>query len=212
MLDNVNTPILCEQVPRIGNKFSQWLGTTVLKLMGWSYSGTFPCCSKMILAVAPHTSNWDFVLGLAVAFNLRLKISFFGKHSIFIPPFERILHRLGGIPIERSTKHGLVDAMASKMREAESMVLCLSPEGTRSPISPWKTGFLHIAHKANVPVFLVAFNYKKKLIEFGPLHDIGDNTQHELNKIYLHFKYVQGKYPEKMITKIVPPVEREIEK
>ena len=149
---------------------------------------------------------------LRVAFNLRLKISFFGKHSIFIPPFDRILHRLGGIPIERSTKHGLVDAMASKMREAESMVLCLSPEGTRSPISPWKTGFLHIAHKANVPVFLVAFNYKKKLIEFGPLHNIGDNTQYELNKIYLHFKYVQGKYPEKMITKIVPLVEREIEK
>ena len=212
MLDNVNTPILCDQVPRIGNKFSQWLGTTVLKLMGWSYTGTFPCCAKMILAVAPHTSNWDFVVGIAVAFNLRLKITFFGKHSIFIPPFDRLLRRWGGIPIERSTKHGVVNGMADKMREAESMVLCLSPEGTRSPISPWKTGFLHIAYNANVPVFLVAFDYKKKLIEFGPMHNIGDNTQHELDRIYLHFKNVQGKYPEKMITKVVPLVEREIEK
>ena len=182
------------------------------QVCGWTFVDDFPDEPAGVFAMLPHTSNWDFVLGLAVAFNLRLKISFFGKHSIFIPPFDRILHRLGGIPIERSTKHGLVDAMASKMREAESMVLCLSPEGTRSPISPWKTGFLHIAHKANVPVFLVAFNKKKKLIEFGPLHNIGDNTQYELNKIYLHFKYVQGKYPEKMITKIVPPVEREIEK
>jgi 1-acyl-sn-glycerol-3-phosphate acyltransferase len=212
MLDSVNTPILCKQVPRIGNKFSQWLGTRVLKLLGWSYSGTFPCCSKMILAVAPHTSNWDFVLGIAVAFNLRLKISFFGKHSIFILPFDRLLRRLGGIPIERSSTHGWVDGMADKMREAESMVLCLAPEGTRSPISPWKTGFLHIAYKAKVPVFLVAFDYKKKLIEFGPLHNISDNTQYELNWIYLHFKNAQGKYPEKMITKVVPPVEREIEK
>ncbi|MFT6345518.1 MAG: 1-acyl-sn-glycerol-3-phosphate acyltransferase [Paraglaciecola sp.] len=212
MLDSINTPILCKQVPRIGNKFSQWLGTAVLKSMGWSYSGTFPCCSKMIIGVAPHTSNWDFVLGLAVAFNLRLKISFFGKHSLFIPPFSRLLRRCGGIPIERNTKHGVVDGMADKMRDAKSMVLCLAPEGTRSPVSPWKTGFLHIAHKSNVPVFLVAFDYKKKLIEFGPIHNIGDNIQYELNRIYLHFKQVQGKYPEKMITKIIPPVEREIER
>jgi 1-acyl-sn-glycerol-3-phosphate acyltransferase len=212
MLDNVNTPILCEKIPRIGNKFSQWLGTAILKSMGWRYSGTFPCCAKMILAIAPHTSNWDFVVGIAVAFNLRLKITFFGKHSIFIPPFDRFLRRWGGVPIERSTKHGVVNGMAKQMLKAESMVLCLAPEGTRSPISPWRTGFLHIAHKANVPVFLVTFDYKKKLIELGPMHNISDNTQHELNRIYLHFKQAQGKYPEKMIIKVVPPVEKEIEK
>jgi 1-acyl-sn-glycerol-3-phosphate acyltransferase len=207
MLESVNTPILCSEVPRIGNKFSHWLGTATLKLMGWRYRGQFPCHAKMIIAVAPHTSNWDFVLGLAVAFNLRLKISFFGKHSIFIPPFDRLLRRWGGIPVERSKTHGVVDNMAEKMRQAEQMVLCLSPEGTRSPIAPWKTGFLHIAHKANVPVFLVAFDYKKKLIEFGPTHKISDNTQLELNKIYEHYQNVQGKFPEKMLTKVVTPME-----
>jgi 1-acyl-sn-glycerol-3-phosphate acyltransferase len=189
----------------MGNKFSQWLGTTVLKLMGWGYGGTFPCCSKMIIVIAPHTSNWDFVLGLAVAFNLRLKISFFGKHSIFIPPFDRLLRGIGGIPIERSANHGVVDSMAERMREADEMILCLSPEGTRSPIFPWKTGFLHIAHKANVPIVLVSFDYKKKLIEFGPMHNISDNTQNELDRIYLHFEKVQGKYPDKTLTKVVPP-------
>ena len=212
MPESLNTPILCKEIPRRGNKFSQWLGKTVLKLMGWRYSGTFPCSSKLIIVVAPHTSNWDFVIGIAVVFYLRLKISFFGKHSIFIPPFDRILRRLGGIPIERSSKNGVVDDMASKMKEAESMILALSPEGTRSPISPWKTGFLHIAHKANVPVLMVAFNYKKKLIEFGPTHNISDNTQHELNRIYQHYDKVQGKYPEKTLTKVVPPVEKKIEK
>lgn len=212
MLDKVNTPILCDQVPRIGNKFSQWLGASVLKLMGWRYQGTFPCCSKMIIAIAPHTSNWDFVIGIAVAFNLRLKISFFGKHSLFMPPFGGLLRRWGGIPVERTSKHGVVDDMASKIREAESMVLCIAPEGTRSPVSPWKTGFLHIAHKANVPVFLVTFDYKKKLIEFGPMHNISDNTQNELNKIYQHFKNAHGKYPEKMITKLASSVEIDIEK
>lgn len=212
MPESLNTPILCKQVPRKGNKFSQWIGKTVLTLMGWRYSGNFPCSSKMIIVVAPHTSNWDFVLGIAVVFNLRIRISFFGKHSIFIPPFDRLLRRWGGIPIERSAQHGVVDAMANKMKEAENMLLCLSPEGTRSPVSPWKTGFLHIAHKAEVPVFMIAFNYKKKLIEFGPTHNISDNTQHELNRIYLHYQPVQGKYPEKMITRVVPPVEKKIEK
>lgn len=212
MLDRVNTPILCEKIPRIGNKLSQWLGTAILRCLGWHYSGTFPCCSKMILAVAPHTSNWDFVLGIAVAFNLRLKITFFGKHSIFVPPFDSILRRWGGIPVERTSKHRVVDGMADSMRKAQSMILCLAPEGTRSPITPWKTGFLHIASKANVPVFLVAFDYKKKLIEFGPMHNISDNTQYELNRIYLHFKQAQGKYPEKMIIKVVPPLETKIEK
>lgn len=209
MADSVNTPILCDQVPRMGNKYSQWLGTTFLRLMGWRYSGEFPCLSKMIIIVAPHTSNWDFVLGLAVAFNLRLKITFFGKHSIFVPPLGRLFKRLGGIPIERSQTHGVVDNMAAKMREAEQMVLCLSPEGTRSPIFPWKTGFLHIAHKAKAPVFLVAFDYKKKLIEFGPVMDISDNTQSELNNIYQHYKNTQGKFPEKMITQVVPVGEKD---
>lgn len=201
MGDSVNTPILYEQIPRTGNKFSQWLGTFVLKTLGWQYQGRFPPCPKMIIAVAPHTSNWDFVIGLAVAFNLRLKIAFFGKHSIFIPPFAGILKRLGGIPIQRSKTQGVVDQMAEQMRNAKQMILCLSPEGTRSPILPWKTGFLHIAHKADVPVFLVAINYKKKLIEFGPLHNISDNTQLELEKIYQHFEKVPGKFPEKMLTK-----------
>lgn len=212
MGERVNTPILCDQVPRVGNKFSQWLGTSVLKMFGWQYKGSFPNCAKMIIAVAPHTSNWDFVIGLAVAFNLRLKISFFGKHSLFIPPFDRLLRRVGGIPIQRSKTHGVVDLMAEKMRDVEQMVLCLSPEGTRSPILPWKTGFLHIAHKANVPVFLVAINYKKKLIEFGPLHNISDNTQMELEKIYQYFERIPGKFPEKMLTREITPMERKVGK
>ncbi|MGS2721218.1 1-acyl-sn-glycerol-3-phosphate acyltransferase [Paraglaciecola aestuariivivens] len=204
MPERINTPILCKQIPQSGNKFSHWLGTTVLNLLGWQYHGEFPCAKKMIIAVAPHTSNWDFVIGLAVKFNLGLKISFFGKDSIFIPPFGYLLKRLGGIPIKRSQAHGVVSAMAEKMREAEQMILALSPEGTRSPISPWKSGFLHIAHQAQVPVFLVAINYKKKRIEFGPMLNISDNIQDEMNKIYQYFQDIEGKYPEKTITEVVP--------
>ena len=212
MPDSLNTPDICKQIPRRGNRFSQWLGKTVLKLLGWRCTGKFPSASKLIIIVAPHTSNWDFVIGIAVVFYLRLKISFFGKHSIFVGPFDGILRRLGGIPIKRTAKHGVVDSMAANMKEADSMLLALSPEGTRSPISPWKTGFLHIAHKAQVPVVMVAFDYKNKQIDFGPQLDISDNIQYELNRIYQYYQNVQGKYPEKMLTDIVPIAEKEIEK
>ena len=204
MGDRLNTPILCDSIPRIGNKFSCWLGKTVLRVLGWQFSGEFPKLPKMILIIAPHTSNWDFVVGVGVAFSLRLKISFFGKHSIFIPPFDRLLRHFGGIPIERSNAHGMVEQMAKQMRDADKMILCLSPEGTRSRIKKWKTGFLHIAHKADVPVFLVAFDYKKKHIEFGPVQKIGDDITLELNKIYSHYASVQAKYPEKIATNIMP--------
>jgi 1-acyl-sn-glycerol-3-phosphate acyltransferase len=204
MVDRLNIPILSDSIPRIGNKFSYWIGKTVLRVMGWQFSGEFPSHSKMIIVVAPHTSNWDFVLGLGVAFSLRLKISFFGKHSIFIPPFDRLLKRWGGIPVERSSAHGIVEQMSNQMRDADKMILCLSPEGTRSRIEKWKTGFLHIAQKADVPVFLVAFDYKKKHIEFGPVHKIGDDITLELNKIYRHYADVQAKYPEKVATNTMP--------
>jgi len=204
MAQPLNTPILSGEIPRMGNKFSCYLGKTILRLMGWHFAGEFPAQPKMILIVAPHTSNWDFVIGLAVVFSLRLKITFFGKHSIFIPPFDRLLRRWGGMPVERSAKHGVVEQMADEMRKADKMILCLAPEGTRSRVENWKTGFLHIAHKAKVPVLLVAFDYKKKHIEFGPLHKISEDIPHELNKIYQHYADVQAKFPDKVASNVRP--------
>ena len=200
----VNTPILSEDIPRMGNRFSCCLGEWVLRGLGWRFSGSFPSHSKMIIIVAPHTSNWDFVIGLAIAFNLRLKITFFGKHSIFIPPFDHLLKRWGGIPVERANKHGVVEQMAAEMGRAQKMILCLAPEGTRTKVENWKTGFLHIAYKAKVPVFLVAFDYKKQLIEFGPVHEISEDIPHELNRIYQHYAGVQAKYPDKFATNVRP--------
>jgi 1-acyl-sn-glycerol-3-phosphate acyltransferase len=205
MGDSLNTPKLSADLPRIGNALSQQLGTIVLRMLGWKFVGEFPAYKKMIVAVAPHTSNWDFVVGIAVAFSLRLKISFFAKGSLFIPPFDLLLRRCGGIPIERSKSQGVVDQMVQKIRTAEQIILCLAPEGTRSKQKNWKTGFLHIAHKADIPVFLVAFDYKKKQIELGPARKISDDIQTELNQIYRYYASVQGKYPANVATNIIVP-------
>ncbi|MEH6712917.1 MAG: 1-acyl-sn-glycerol-3-phosphate acyltransferase [Paraglaciecola polaris] len=205
MASRLNTPTLSDELPRIGNAFSCFLGTRVLQLMGWQFSGEFAQHKKMIIAVAPHTSNWDFVIGIAVAFSLKLKITFFVKSSLFIPLFSRLLRRWGGVPIKRHQAHGVVEQMVAKIREADKMILCLAPEGTRSKQENWKTGFLHIASKSDIPVFLVAFDYKKKRIELGPVLKIGKDTQQELNRIYQHYSTVQAKFPDKVATNITPP-------
>lgn len=207
MFQPLNIPQLDSNIPRLGNRFSFWLGKAVLRLMGWSYYGTFAPDKKMVLIVAPHTSNWDFVLGLAVAFSLKLKISFFGKHSIFIPPFDRVLKRCGGIPIERGRAHGVVGQITSEMKKADKMILCLSPEGTRSKIDNWKTGFLHIAHNADVPVFMVGLDYAKKKIILGPSITVTSDTQTEMKKVYEFYANVQAKFPHKVSC----PLEKQID-
>ncbi len=84
-------PLIKKDVPRAGSKFTYWLGCQFLKLNGWRYRGEFPNRAKMIVAVAPHTSNWDFFVGLAVKFSLMLKIQFLGKHTIFVPIIGKLL-------------------------------------------------------------------------------------------------------------------------
>lgn len=205
MASKLNTPDLSEDLPRVGNAFSCWLGKATLKLMGWQFSGEFPKHKKMIIAVAPHTSNWDFVIGIAVAFTLKLKITFFAKSSLFIPPFSVLLSRWGGLPIKRQKAHGMVEQMSEKARQADKMILCLAPEGTRGKRENWKTGFLHIAYNADMPVFLVAFDYKKKRIELGPVLTISENIPLELQRIYQHYHTVHAKFPDKVATNLTPP-------
>ena len=207
MSSSEGLPKVPAELPRIGNRFTRGLGRFVLSLFGWRIEGELPNLPKIVVAGAPHTSNWDFVIGLAVVFCLKLKISFFGKHSIFIPPFSALLKRWGGIPIERSRSHGVVEQMIGKVKQADKMLLCLAPEGTRSKISPWKSGFIHIARHANVPVFLIGLDYQHKTILFGPIFDPSNDTELEMEKVYEFYARVQPKYP----SQVAYPAEKTIE-
>lgn len=117
---------------------------------------------KFILAVAPHTSNWDFVVGISVMFALDIKINFLGKHSIFIGPFKYLLNNIGGIPVYRDKNYGVVEQLVNRCQQSEHFVLGIAPEGTRSKTSQWKSGFLHIAHQANIPVVPVSLDFGKR--------------------------------------------------
>lgn len=192
---------LPENMPIRGNRFSVFMGAFVLKMMGWRMEGEFPNEKKVIIAVAPHTSNWDFVIAVSFMFCMRLKTSFMAKSTLFMPPFRTIMHWLGGLPINRSRAHGVVAQMVDKFKKEETLVLALAPEGTRRLAPRWKTGFLQIAAKADVPVLLLGLDYKRKVFVVGPCLNISHDIDAELNRTLAFFDEITGKYPENCNTK-----------
>ncbi len=192
----LDLPVLPECIPRARGRFSRSIGIIILKALRWSVVGTFPQKPKFIIAVAPHTSNWDFVIGMAMMFALNLRVSFLGKKDIFIWPFKSLLESIGGIAIERSEKHGVVEQMVGQFNQHEQFILALAPEGTRKKTHQWKSGFLHIAHKSNVPVVPVSFDFAKKEIHIHSAIFIGDDIIEELAAFKNIFIDVCAKKPQ----------------
>ena len=186
-------PRLGAAVPRRGNAALAFLGRAVLRLMGWRVEGEAPDLPKFVIAVAPHTSNWDFVVGAAAMFALDLRLAFIGKHTLFRPPFGAMLRWMGGIPVDRSRPHGLVDDSVAAFSKMDRRVLAIAPQGTRSPVPRFKTGFLHIARGANVPVMLAALDYEAKCVRLGPTITPGEDVEADRALVEAHFSRVRGK-------------------
>jgi len=158
----------------------------VMVWCGWKITGELPQHPKFILAVAPHTSNWDFFVAIAGVFSLNLKVSFLAKDSIFRWPVKSLLTALGGIGVDRSHSHGVVGQIVEEFNANEQFILGIAPEGTRSKTIEWRTGFLHIAKQANVPVVPVSFDFVKKEVRFHPAVDI----KGDINQALVEFKQV----------------------
>ena len=194
--------------PEGGNRFSGWLGRSLLRLTGWRIEGAIPQYPKMVIAVAPHTSNWDFFLGVAVLFALRIKIRFLGKHSIFVPVAKQLLEMIGGMPVDRNAPHGLVADVVAQFDAQDKMILAVAPEGTRSPKFPWKTGFLAIAHQANAKVVLIGFDFARKSVVIGPTLVSAGDFDADMQEVYRFFGTVTAKYPKNVVlAKPQTPVE-----
>lgn len=176
-------PAMNHLVPRRQGKFSVSVGKFVLKALGWKLVGQLPEQKKFILAVAPHTSNWDFIVGFSAMLALDLRTHFMGKASIFVWPFKGLLTRMGGIPIYRDKAHGVVQQMVSHCNNSEQFVLGLAPEGTRSKTKEWKSGFIHIAHQADIPVVPVSLHFDSKEVKFQPAMNISADTEQELQRV-----------------------------
>jgi len=188
-------PSLGSAVPRRGNAAVALLGRSVLSLLGWRVEGALPDIPKFVVAVAPHTSNWDFVVGAAAMFALDLRLAFISKHTLFRWPFGAVLRWMGGIPVDRSRPHGMVEDSIAAFSAMDRRVLAIAPQGTRRPVPHFKTGFLHIARGAGVPIALAALDYDAKVVRLGPTVTPGEDIEAERERIEAHFAGVRGRRP-----------------
>lgn len=188
-------PELPASIPRRGSPLWRWIGRNLMRVAGWGIEGNFPDRPRMVVAVAPHTSNWDFVHGAAAMFALDLRVCFIGKHTIFVWPFSTFFRWMGGIPVDRSAARGVVGEVVDSFRNASSLVLVIAPEGTRRKVERFRTGFLHIARGAGVPVVLVGLDYSTRTIRIGPLIEVGEDIDAERRRIEAHFAKIPGRYP-----------------
>jgi 1-acyl-sn-glycerol-3-phosphate acyltransferase len=147
----------------------QSVGRFVLRRKGWRTEGELPDCPKLVAALAPHSSNWDFIIGASVVLALGLRVAFIGKHTLFQWPLGAFMRWLGGIPVNRARPDGFADAMIAEFGAREQLWLGVAPEGTRTDGAQFKSGFYRIARAAGVPILPVYFNYRRKVMGFLPL-------------------------------------------
>lgn len=172
------------------------------KLFGWKIVGTLPKDhKKMILVVAPHTSWKDLFIGFAARHALKIPHGkFLGKKELFEGFLGRFLRNLGGIPVDRSAKLGIVEQVVRYFQENEEFIVGLSPEGTRKRVSALKTGFYHISKNAHVPMVLLGFNYKNKQVVVGETFYASESEEADFKKIIAFFSTIVGANPANDLT------------
>ena len=189
-------PVLGASVPKRGNAFSRAVGRLGLALLAFRFEGSIPDIPRCVMIVAPHTSNWDFVVGLFAKVALGLRARFIAKHTLFRGPFGAVLRWLGGIPVDRSAHGGIVESAVGALRAADQLYLVITPEGTRKKTPAWKSGFHRIAVGAEVPILPVAFDYRKRAIVFQPLFQPSGDYEVDLTALRSGFEAAMAYRPE----------------
>lgn len=192
--DDILIP-LPPNAPRVKrNRFTRWLGRTVLRLGGWRMVGEFPDIPKLVLIGAPHSSNWDGVWAFGAKAAVGLDIRILGKDSLFrVPLLGLVLRRLGVMPVDRAAASGVVEQAAQLIRSHDRLWYGLAPEGTRKRVERWKSGFWKIAKAADVPVLRMYFHYPERIIGIGPLFYPGDDMAADMAELRTWYRPWMGK-------------------
>lgn len=164
--------------------------------MGWTTEVTVDHPDKYIICLAPHTSNWDFILGLLYSRSIGMQSNFLMKKEWFFWPLGPIFRSLGGIPVYRQKHSSMTESMAESAKQAKVFHLCITPEGTRSKNPDWKKGFYFIALKAGIPILLYGLDYERKLIQCTKTVIPSGDLEADMRDIKLYFKGFKGKKPE----------------
>jgi len=172
--------------------------TFLLKLFGWNYKLPVEIPDKCVLCVAPHTSNWDYIVGYIFYKSvISTKPHVLMKKELFFFPFNYFFKSMGGIPVDRKKKNSIAHQMVTLFNAANQLHLAIAPEGTRKRNARWKTGFYHIAYEAGVPITLAYIDYAKKEVGIKKnFYPTGDSMS-DIEEIKSYYADVQAKYPAK---------------
>ena len=187
-----------DQLPRRGPGFLPWLGLWILRLFDWRVTGELPNIAKAVVIVAPHTSNWDGLFGLAAIQALKLRVNAMGKDSLFIGPLGWLLRYMGAIPVDRGTSQGMVSQIAVRFHQEPALFLAIAPEGTRHGAERWKTGFYQIASEARVPILIVGFDYRHREVRIIKTLMPSGDAQADMHAIYAAYQGIQPRNPDKL--------------
>lgn len=167
------------------------------KVLGWQLFGALdPKIKKCVIIVVPHTSSFDFIMGLLIRSILKLRINYLGKKELFTWPIGYYFRWTGGAPLDRTPGQNKVESIAKLFQEHKTFRLALSPEGTRKKVSQWKTGFYYIATSANVPIIPIAVDYAKKQVRIGDVFEPTGSIEKDLPVLQKHFIGAMGHIPE----------------
>jgi hypothetical protein len=191
----VTIPRLGDAVDRRGNALSRALAVVAMRLTGWRIEGEFPNLSRFVVIVAPHTSNWDFFVGVMAMFAIGFRGTFLGKHTAFTWPAGPVMRWLGGIPVDRSSPHNVVQQTIDYFDSRPRMLLALSPEGTRKKLAAWRTGFWYVAKGAGVPIVPAAFDYPARRIKIFPPVTPSDDIDADIAMLRGYYRASMAKHP-----------------
>jgi 1-acyl-sn-glycerol-3-phosphate acyltransferase len=191
------TPIAERTVQLRGSRVARAL----LGLGGWTVDFDGLPARQGVAIVVPHTSNWDFVVGVLAKWGIGIPVTFWAKDTLFrVPLFGRWLRWLGGVPVDRRAPHGVVGEMIERMRAArergEFLWLALTPEGTRANVPGWRSGFYQVTLGAAVPLGLVHLDYGRRRVGFGAFVRLSGEPAVDLAGIAAHYGGVKGRRPE----------------
>jgi 1-acyl-sn-glycerol-3-phosphate acyltransferase len=196
----LNIPVIGPNIPARGNAFSRHVAMFLLRLTGWRFTGdAVPDVKKMVIIVAPHTSNWDFPTGIMAMYALGIRGTFLGKDTLFRFPLGILMRWLGGFPVDRLSKQNVVAQTAALVQRLDRVLIVLSPEGTRSRTEKWRTGFWWIAHETQIPILPVAFNFRTKEFHFFPAFHTTSNVEADVQSLRKLFRSDMAYDPSKYV-------------
>lgn len=169
----------------------------ILKKAGWKFEINIPPTPKCVVAIAPHTSNWDFILGELAIRSVGMKAGFLMKDTWFFFPLGYFMRAIGGIPVKQSKNTRVTDSVVAAFNSHDELVIGVTPEGTRSPREKWRTGFMHIAREAGVPLALAYIDYPSRTVCIDRFYELTGDIDADMAGIKEFFSHYTGRFPEK---------------